>query len=149
MKKIILLVIIFFSVAGIFLSSYLTYSHIKFRESPEYKSGCAWFSKGKDDPCRTVDASKYSELFGIPLALYGVLYFFSLFSVSGMYLLNKNRKILNILILVSGFGVVFYIYLTYLEIFIIHAVCPLCVVTSVLNFGIFLGALVVFKTKEI
>lgn len=141
MKKVILLIIIILSILGIVLSSYLTYIHIKFRQSPEYKSGCSWFSKGEEDPCKTVDASKYSEIFGIPLALYGVFYFLFLFLNAVIYLLNRSRKILNILLSVSGFGVLFYIYLTYLEVFVIHYICPLCVITSILNLGIFLGVL--------
>ena len=41
----------------------------------------------------------------------------------------------------SGLGIFIYLYLTYLELFVIHAVCPLCVTTSVFTLIIFLAAL--------
>jgi uncharacterized membrane protein len=153
MFKKISLLIVFFSILAIFLSAYLTYSHFKFRKSPEYKSGCSWFSKSKSDPCKKVDASEYSELFGIPVAMFGVGYFFLIFLISLIYSLSKNtsnylvKKIPLSIFLLSLFGVFFYIYLGYLEIFKIKAICPLCMITFLINILIFLNSIILLKSK--
>lgn len=133
-------IIIVLSILGFFLSSYLTYSHIMFRRSPEYKSGCSWFSTGEDDPCKTVDASKYSKVFGIPVALSGAFYFLFILTLSIL-------KFAKFIFLTTLAGIIIYIYLTYLEIFVINAICPLCVITSIINLLIFLFS-INFLRKE-
>ena len=146
--RIVLIIILILSTLNILLSSYLTYSHFKFRQLPEYKSGCAWFTGGKEDPCKIVSTSKYSRMFGLPVALYGMFYFLFIFCGTIFYLFVKNKIIPPILFLVSGLGVLSYIYLTYLEFFVIHAVCPLCVITFILHLGIFFGIIYILKKKE-
>lgn len=135
-------IIIILSILGFFLSSYLTYNHIMFRRSPEYKSGCSWFSTGEDDPCKTVDASKYSEIFGVPVALAGAFYFLFISALSIF-------RFAKLIFLTTFAGIIIYIYLTYLEIFVIKAICPLCVITSIITLLIFLFSIILLRKENL
>jgi uncharacterized membrane protein len=76
--------------------------------------------------CETVAASEYSTLFGLPVALYGVG--FSLVLVAAC-LAWWRRAIPAALYVAYGLGlsgVIAIAYLTYLEIFVIEAICVWC-----------------------
>ncbi|MFN8481734.1 MAG: vitamin K epoxide reductase family protein [Anaerolineae bacterium] len=85
--------------------------------------------------CERVQTSPYSELFGIPVAILGL----GAYLVILVFLLWGNRLppalgVYSPLIVfgVALIGVLFSAYLTYVELFIIEAVCPYCVVSAVL-----------------
>ncbi|MCK9368658.1 hypothetical protein M0R04_01640 [Candidatus Dojkabacteria bacterium] len=78
------------------------------------------------DGCSIVAQSQYSQFFGIPVSIWGVLYFEGL---SFLLLFNFKRPLKYfsyMLGTVITFGVIFTIYLRYLEFFKIGAVCPWC-----------------------
>jgi uncharacterized membrane protein len=88
--------------------------------------------------CEVVNSSQYAELAGIPIALFGALAFLTiLFS-----LLFDNRVRLlqdNGLVFVFGLslaGVLYSIYLTYIELFVINAICPFCVLSALCLVGL-------------
>ncbi|MEN8168517.1 MAG: vitamin K epoxide reductase family protein, partial [Pseudomonadota bacterium] len=85
--------------------------------------------------CMRVQASPHSKLFGVPMAIWGMLFYLG---ILGLWLLQRRlsgswrlRSILGLLVL-SLFGVIFSIYLTGLELFVIHAVCIWCLSSAVL-----------------
>lgn len=103
-------------VAGILISLYLTYT--KLTSTPIV---C------KFGNCEAVQNSKYSTLFGIPVAVYGVLFYFLLLFIN----LNRQtypqlEKAMHVWLL---WGIIFSAYLTYLELFIIKAICMWCVIS--------------------
>ena len=76
--------------------------------------------------CWSVNISRYSELFGIPVALLGAITFS--FLTVAIWLENSKHSWSKLTIYfefgVSLFGVMFSAYLTYIELFVINAVCP-------------------------
>lgn len=81
--------------------------------------------------CDTVNASPYSEIGGIPVALLG----FGAFLLILLLLLLERRMTEYGPLAVFGLsmtGVLYSGYLTYLELFVIHAICPYCVISAVL-----------------
>ncbi len=91
--------------------------------------------------CETVQLSEYAIFFGLPVALYGTVGFASLFVVSLAGLQDswsEKRGPTLLLTVLSGIGVVFVGYLTYLEAAVIHAWCQWCIVCAVLVTAIFL-----------
>jgi len=79
--------------------------------------------------CGTVAHSGYTSLFGIPFWVMGPAWF-SLVLVVGL-LLSKE-----ILILLLTVGDLFTVYLWYLELGVIHAICPVCVSLYVFNYAL-------------
>jgi uncharacterized membrane protein len=94
--------------------------------------------------CDKVQASEYSKWFGIPVAAFGLVAFIKLLGLSVIGLFNArvlNLPIRSLLVGISGLGLVAYIPLTYLELFVIHAVCFWCVTSSLMMLGVLLAAL--------
>ena len=90
--------------------------------------------------CSTVNASRYSELYNIPVSLYGVMAFL----VIALLLIFELKNIVtkgnsNLLLFgISLVGVIFSSYLTYIEFYVIYAVCPFCVISAVVMTIIFI-----------
>ena len=94
--------------------------------------------------CETVQLSEYAVFFGLPVAFQGTVGFASLFVVSLAGLQDAwydKRGPTVILSVLSGIGVVFAGYLTYLEAAVIHAWCQWCIICAILVTTIFLVSL--------
>ncbi len=83
--------------------------------------------------CWSVNTSVYSEIYGIPIAVLGIgaygFVLFLLFAEKRNPLLQRNADF--ILFGVTLIGIIYSAYLTYLEIAVIKAICPFCVVSAV------------------
>ena len=80
--------------------------------------------------CDTVQTSRWAVLLGLPVAFYGVVGYVAIFVVAiaalrPAALLQRGWSLL-LLALASG-GMLFTAYLTYIELFVIHAICRWCV----------------------
>lgn len=95
--------------------------------------------------CDMVNSSSYSEVFGIPVSGIGLAGYLSLFVVA---LAGTQPRWLEdprpdwLLSLLAGLAVGFTLYLSYVELFIIRAICQWCVVSQLLILAIFVLALI-------
>jgi uncharacterized membrane protein len=78
--------------------------------------------------CETVANSPYSELAGINVALIGIVGYVLLLATA--LLRGDPARIGAFALALTGFG--FSVYLTYLELFVIDAVCQWCLVSAIL-----------------
>ena len=120
---------------GLLLSVYLTL----------YKLGVTGpLMCGAGDSCERVQTGPYGDLFGIPVAAYGVAAYAVLLAVAMVGIqpqwLNRPEPSRWLAWLALP-GVLFTAYLKFLEIFVIHAICRWCVVSAVLIVAIFVTAL--------
>jgi len=100
--------------------------------------------------CEIVQASKYAELFGVPVAFYGVAGYGVLFvlGVAGARPALAGRAWpTRWLALLSGAGFLFTLYLTSLELFVIHAWCRWCLASAAVITAIFATALTGLRRK--
>jgi uncharacterized membrane protein len=84
--------------------------------------------------CHDVNFSPYSEIGGIPVSVFGLVAFLV---IAGILMLEPRLKIVNEIGALAIFGislagVAFTAYLTWLEIYVIHAICPFCVASAVI-----------------
>jgi uncharacterized membrane protein len=96
--------------------------------------------------CDKVQASEYAKWFGIPVAAFGLTAFLTLLglSVSGLFMARVLRlPIRTVLVTLSSFGLLAYLPLTYLELFVIHAVCFWCVTSSLMMLGVLLSSVLI------
>jgi uncharacterized membrane protein len=109
---------IVFAIIGLGLASYLTYVHYA-----GIKPACT-----AGESCTKVQTSIYSELAGVPVALIGLLGYIT---ILGSLLLpeSETTRLATVAITVIGFG--FSAYLTYRELFSIHAICEWCAGSAV------------------
>jgi uncharacterized membrane protein len=122
------------SLAGLFIAAYLYL----------YKIGKIGSLACGTGGCETVQWSPWSRFAGLDVALVGVLGYAGLLGLSLAALqpgLIDRRWPAGLLAILAGIGVVFTIYLTYLELFVIHAICRWCVASGVVILAIFIVAL--------
>ena len=92
--------------------------------------------------CHDVNFSSYSEIGGIPVSVFGIV---SFLIIACILLMEKRLKIVEeygplSIFGISLAGVAFTAYLTWLEIYVIHAICPFCVASAVIITLIFILA---------
>ena len=122
------------SLAGLFISAYLYL----------YKIGKIGALACGTGGCETVQWSPWSRVAGIEVSLIGLLGYAALLGVSLVSLQPAHffrRGPGLLLAALSGIAVFFTIYLTYLELFVIHAICRWCVASGVIIVAIFLVSL--------
>lgn len=122
------------SLIGIFVAAYLYLYKIG-------KIGSVMCGTGG---CESVQLSRWSSFLGVDVALIGIVGYIGLFAVSLVSLqprLADDRRPAQLLALLSGIGVLFAVYLTWLELFVIHAICRWCVGSAVIITAIFVLSL--------
>lgn len=78
--------------------------------------------------CRTVASSSYSHLLGVNVAVLGIVGYVLLLACA--LLRGDGARMAGFALALTGFG--FSVYLTYLELFTIDAICQWCVASAVL-----------------
>lgn len=95
--------------------------------------------------CESVNLSRFSELLGIPVALLGALAYLAI--IAAGVLIAREMYVDNAriaLFFIAAIGVAFSAYLTYIELFVLHAVCPWCVLSAIL-----ITAIAIFGALEL
>jgi uncharacterized membrane protein len=84
--------------------------------------------------CETVAKSSYSHIAGINIAIFGIIGWVLILATA--FFANDAARLGGFLVSLGGFG--FSIYLTYLEIWKIEAICQWCVANAVLMTIVFI-----------
>jgi uncharacterized membrane protein len=122
------------SLAGLFISAYLYL----------YKIGRIGTLACGTGACETVQLSPWSRFGGVEVALIGLLGYGLLLGVSLLSLQPAwalKRWPISLLMFLAGIGLAFTAYLTYIELFVLHAICRWCVASAVMILAIFVAAL--------
>jgi uncharacterized membrane protein len=85
--------------------------------------------------CELVQTSRWSRFLGIEVSLIGLLGYVGILGVSlaGLQPAHQDRRWPDTwLLLLSGAGFLFSAYLTYIELFVLDAICRWCVVSAVI-----------------
>jgi uncharacterized membrane protein len=104
--------------AGLGIAGYLTYVHYAGVHPVCLASG----------GCERVQSSHYAKLAGVPVAVIGLAGYLAI--LGSLLVRGEIGRSLTALLALIGFGVS--AYLTYLELFKIHAVCQWCVASAAL-----------------
>jgi uncharacterized membrane protein len=112
------IVLVAAAVVGMIASGYLSFTH-----ATGGLPAC-----GPVQGCDTVALSPYSEILGVPVAYLGFAFSVVLFGLIVAWLRLADRRVLYAAYGLGLLGVVFVAYLTYLELFVIHAICIWCVI---------------------
>lgn len=83
--------------------------------------------------CESVNNSRYAEIYGVPVAILGAgLYALILLLLGSEGLVPERRESVKIMVFgLSLGGVLYSAYLTYLEVAVLRAICPFCVVSAI------------------
>lgn len=124
------MVVAMLALAGIFVALYLLL----------YKMGIIGHLDCSIGSCETVNTSKWARFLGLPVAGWGVAFYIGMFALAVVSTGERyagSLRMSKILALVAGTGVLFSAWLTYLELFRIHAICQWCVISAIIVTAIF------------
>jgi uncharacterized membrane protein len=113
------------ALAGVFVALYLTL----------YKLGYIGTLACAVGSCEAVQTSKWATFLGIPVGGWGVGYYLGVLAIALVGLTPRFADAPSVSRLLAGvttFGVVFSAWLTYLELFVIHAICMWCVGSAII-----------------
>ncbi len=130
-------------VAAFFISALIGFSDASFLAIEHYRGvmpPCSIISG-----CEKVTTSVYSEIFGIPLALFGAIYYFTLLILIIAYFDLKKAIILKITALITSIGLLASLYFMYLQVFIIKAVCLYCMISAVASITLFVLGMIILR----
>jgi uncharacterized membrane protein len=99
--------------------------------------------------CEKVTTSEYSVIFGIiPLALLGLIYYVIILITTGLYLQTRNRLLFHFACTLTIFGFLTSIYLVYLQIAVIGALCIYCMGSALSSTLLFITAATSLKKES-
>jgi uncharacterized membrane protein len=121
---------ILLTIVGLLVSIYMTIYKITSNDSMCIGSG----------DCKTVNASRYAEVYGIPVAVLGVAGYSAILAVlflerrPGFF--QQNGTLLFFGLSLTGF--LFTLYLIFVEVALIRAYCPFCITSQTVMTIIFI-----------
>jgi uncharacterized membrane protein len=122
------------SFIGILLSMYLLWQQMF---TPAFKP-CSINSYIN---CDAVITGEVSKTLGIPTPLYGLIGYIVIFWSS----IFKKKKVMFATAL---FGVLFCLYLAFVELFILYVICPVCITCQIVMISIAISSWLINKRKE-
>jgi len=131
------------ALAGIFVALYLTLTRVGL-----IGGGALVCAVGS---CEVVNASRWATFVGLPVAVWGLGYYLVTFAVAGVSLQERfgdSMQVSRALVFLGATGFLFSAWLTYLELFVIRAICQWCVVSALLATGIFVASLLDYRELQ-
>ena len=125
---------IILTIIGLLVSIYMTIYKITSNDSMCIGSG----------DCKTVNASRYAEVYGIPVAVLGVAGYSAILAVlllerkPGFF--QQNGTLLFFGLSLTGF--LFTLYLIFVEVALIRAYCPFCITSQTVMTIIFIFSVI-------
>lgn len=132
MKRVGVVLILFFAFFGIADSAYLTQHEL---------SGTPLLCNiGNLSGCNVVASSQYSHILGIPLAEFGVLFYSVIFVLAALEIVLFDQLLRRVLQALSLIGLLSSLYFTFVQIFLIGAFCIYCFASALSALLIFIFA---------
>ncbi len=110
---------------GLAISAYLTWTHF---------AGVAPACAGGSQGCETVQSSRYAAVLGIPVSVVGLVGYASLLFSAAL----RTEGGVYLGFFLALVGTLFSAYLTYIEVFVVHALCQWCLASA----GVMVAALI-------
>jgi len=134
MDKRLIQITVALAILGLLVSIYMTIYKVTANDSMCLGSG----------DCSTVNASRYSEVNGIPVALIGVLGYAAIIGIHWLERRNEFFEANGSMIFfgISLIGFLFTLWLVYVEITILKALCPFCVTSQITMTIIFILSII-------
>ena len=129
MKKIILILLILFGIAD---ATYLTIEHYSQLIPPCTVNRLLPIASD----CSIVLRSSYSVVFGVPLAVFGIIQYSSLLIAIILLVIFKKKIISYWIILQSIVGAIFSMYFMFIQIVILKSICLYCTLSALISFAI-------------
>ena len=129
------------ALVGLFVALYLAL----------YKAGVIGTLACGSGACETVQLSPWALFLGQPVAAWGVAYYALVLALAFAGIQQRwaaSRGLSLATLAVTAWGVLFTAWLTYLELFVLHAICRWCVGSAVIVMALFLLAFLEWRAAK-
>ncbi len=123
---------------GVADAGYLTYDHFRGSIPP-----CT-IAHG----CTTVLTSPYATVAGIPVALFGALFYATVAALAAFVLATQHARVFQLLVLVAPLGFLASLWFVYLQLFVLKAICTFCMASAVTSTLLFVCTLVLLRGRR-
>jgi len=130
--------ILLFATLGLIVSAIASYVHYKLLTDVSYTSFC---DVNTHVNCTQAYLSQYGSLWGIPVAIFGALFFALVLAIVGLAGTRRSKSGENVpgyVFAFSTIGLAVVLYLAWASYFVLGTFCILCAVTYVSVIGIFI-----------
>ena len=130
------------ALVGLFVAVYLTL----FKLGVIGQLACAVGS------CETVQMSRWATFLGIPVAAWGMGYYVVVLGIAFAGTAERwedSPTLPLLLVLLTAWGALFSLWLTGLELFVIHAICQWCVISALISVALFVVALLDWRETRL
>jgi uncharacterized membrane protein len=90
--------------------------------------------------CNVVASSQYSRVFGIPIAELGIVFYGVLFVIAALEIVLFDRLLRRLLQGMAVMGILFSLYFTAIQVFVIDAFCIYCLISAFITLCVFILA---------
>ena len=135
-KAVVILFI--FAILGFSDASFLTIEHYQNRIPPCTTAGC-----------ETVLTSTYSSMFGVPVALLGMIYYLVIALGLFAHIEGKHEPSLRAVLLLTVFGFLMSLWFVGAQAFLIHAWCLYCLGSATISTILFGSSVYVLKKYRV
>lgn len=139
MMKLTRIVLMLLILAGILDATYLTWEH--------YSQTIPPCSTSIFVDCGKVLGSKYSVVFGIPLALFGLLHYTVMLLLTIASFTSEKLLFRRLLFLSTAIGILVSAYLVYLQLGILYAICLYCMASAIISLCVYVLARYIFRDE--
>lgn len=91
--------------------------------------------------CDAIISGAVSKTLGLPTPLYGLIGYIVIL-ISALY--KKKKAVLA----VSAFGLAFCLWIAYQELFLLHVICPICILCQIVMISIFTLAIINIRIQN-
>jgi uncharacterized membrane protein len=100
------------------------------------------------DGCNTVAYSPDGRIFGVPIGVYGLIFYFVMIVLAVLLAFFRSSRRLRLVgLLYAATGVLFSIYFFYLDLAFIRAFCIYCLISAILTVLLLIYAIAHFKAQ--
>jgi len=98
------------------------------------------------DGCNTVAYSPHGSIFGVPIGVYGLIFYLIMIVLAALLAFGSSSHRLRLVVLIYAvIGVLFSIYFFYLDLAFIRAFCIYCLISAILTVLILIYSIAHFR----
>ncbi|MEK7208684.1 MAG: vitamin K epoxide reductase family protein [Patescibacteria group bacterium] len=135
--KVAAIIFLVVSAIGFLDATYLTVEHYRGNIPPCTVAGC-----------EIVLTSGQSKIAGVPVSLFGSLYYLTLLILAIAYLDRKNNSLIRLASYGTIIGFIMSAYFVYLQLFVLNAICQYCMISAGTSTVLFITGMFVLSRRQ-
>ncbi len=98
--------------------------------------------------CESVTSSSYAVAFGVPVALWGAVYYLAIFFGAVTYRETQNARLLKGMALMTTLGLLASAWFIFVQVAILKAICQYCMLSAATSTTLFIVGMLTLRTLK-